>query len=75
MRKTITAKEAAEYLGVSYWLLLEKVKRGNLPCIRVGKRVLFRLESLDQWMDEQEKNSIKQLENEKVYGSLRKVEV
>ena len=41
-RTTLTAKEAAEYLGISYWLITQLVKRKQIPCSRVGKRILFR---------------------------------
>jgi len=53
-RATLTAKEAAEYLGISYWLLLELVKRGKMKVIRAGGRYLFRESSLIVWMDQQE---------------------
>ena len=31
-RTTLTAKEAAEYLGISYWLITQLVKRKQIPC-------------------------------------------
>ena len=46
-RTTLTAKEAAEYLGISYWLITQLVRRKQIPCSRVGKRILFREEALD----------------------------
>lgn len=57
-RSTLKAKEAAGYLGISYWLILEMAKRGEIPHIRAGSRVLFRRESLDGWMDEQEQANV-----------------
>ena len=53
-RATFSAKEAAEYLGVSYWLLLEMVKRKQISPIRAGNRYLFRQAALDEWMARQE---------------------
>lgn len=55
---TMTAKEAAEYIGVSYWHLLETAKRKQIPHVRVGARVLFRKETLDRWMANQEVLSV-----------------
>ncbi|WP_434642691.1 excisionase family DNA-binding protein [Thermoanaerobacterium thermosaccharolyticum] len=55
---TMTAKEAAQYLGVSYWLLLEMAKRHEVPYIACGSRKLFRKEALDRWMEEQEKKAL-----------------
>lgn len=53
-RVTLTAKEAATYLGISYWLILELVKRGELNCVKAGGRKLFRQSGLDDWMTRQE---------------------
>lgn len=38
-RTTLTMKETAEYLGVSYWLVTQLVKRKQIPCSRVGVKV------------------------------------
>lgn len=54
MRSTLDAKQAADYLGVSYWLILELVKRGEVPVVRLGSRLLFRMETLDKWMASKE---------------------
>lgn len=71
---TMTAKQAAQYLGISYWLILELVKKKQIPCIDLGGRKLFRKETLDKWMGEKEQAV--RLEYEKVehYGVLRKLE-
>ena len=57
-RTTLTMKETAEYLGVSYWLVTQLVKRKKIPCSRVGGKVLFRKEALDNYLNEKEKASI-----------------
>ncbi len=53
-RTTMKAKEAAGYLGISYWTLLQKVREKKIPCIKMGKRLLFRQETLAKWLAEQE---------------------
>lgn len=58
-RTTLTMKETAEYLGVSYWLVNQLVRRKQIPCARVGGRVLFRVQALDDYLKEKEENSIK----------------
>ena len=40
-RTTLTMKETAEYLGISYWLVNQLVRRREIPCARVGGRVPF----------------------------------
>lgn len=67
---TLTAKETAEYLGISYWLLLEMTKRKEVPFIACGSRKLFRKEALDSWMTEKEKISVAQ---EPTYGTIRRI--
>ena len=57
-RTTLTAKEAAEYLGISYWLITQLVRRKQIPCSRVGKRILFRKEDLDIYIRKKENDSL-----------------
>ena len=52
-------KETAEYLGILYWLVNQLVRRKQIPCARVGGRVLFRVQALDEYLKEKEENSIK----------------
>jgi excisionase family DNA binding protein len=40
-------KEAAAYLGVSTWWILERTWDGSLPFIRLGKRKLIAIEDLE----------------------------
>jgi excisionase family DNA binding protein len=53
-RQTMTAQETALYLGVSKDLIYSMVKVGELPAVKVGRRILFRKEALDRWMQVQE---------------------
>ncbi len=55
---TLTAKETATYLGISYWLVTQLVKRKELPCSKVGGKLLFRLDKLNEYLDEKENFSI-----------------
>ena len=57
-RITLTMKETAEYLGVSYWLVNQLVRRKQIPCARVGGRVLFRVKALDEYLSTKEENSL-----------------
>lgn len=53
-RSTLTAKEAAIYLGISLDLVYKESIYGSLPCVRIGRRKLFRKETLDRWMTNKE---------------------
>ena len=58
-RTILTMKETAEYLGISYWLVNQLVRRKQIPCARVGGRVLFRVQALDEYLKEKEENSLR----------------
>ena len=57
-KTTLTAKEAAEYLGISYWLITQLVRKKKIPCSRVGNRILFRKEALDIYLSKKENDSL-----------------
>ena len=52
-------RETAEYLGISYWLVNQLVRRKQIPFARVGGRVLFRVKSLEEYLKEKEEESLK----------------
>ena len=57
-RTTLTAKEAAEYLGISYWLANQLVRRKQIPCSKIGGKFLFRVQALDEYLTKKEKDSM-----------------
>ena len=57
-RSTLTMKEAAEYLGISYWLINQLVRRKEMPCSKVGGKFLFRVQALDEYLSSKEKASV-----------------
>lgn len=57
-RTTLTMKEAAEYLGVSYWLINQLVRRKQIPCSKVGGKFLFRVQVLDEYLRNKEQESV-----------------
>ena len=57
-RTTLTMKEAAEYLGISYWLINQLVRRKEIPCSKVGGKFFFRVQALDEYLSSKEKASV-----------------
>ena len=57
-RTTLTMKEAAENLGISYWLINQLVRRKEIPCSKVGGKFLFRVQALDEYLSSKEKASV-----------------
>lgn len=57
-RTTLTMKEATEYLGISYWLVNQLVRRKQIPCSKIGGKFLFRVQALDEYLTKKEKDSM-----------------
>ena len=57
-RTTLTMKEAAEYLGLSYWLINQLVRRKEIPCSKLGGKFLFRVQVLDEYLSLKEQESV-----------------
>jgi excisionase family DNA binding protein len=49
--KTITVPEAAEEVGISAWSYYQAVKRGELPALRVGRRLVVPVAKLRALLD------------------------
>jgi excisionase family DNA binding protein len=47
-RKTLTVTEAARALGVSRHQAYEAAKRGEIPIIKIGKRILVPVAALER---------------------------
>lgn len=73
---TMTANEAAQYVGISYWLILEMTKQNKIPFIACGSRKLFRKAALDKWMEDSEACSVTTpvVDSTTAYGKLRKIQ-
>jgi excisionase family DNA binding protein len=56
-RKTVTAKEIADYIGVHLDTIYTMVRQKEIPHFRVRRRILFSLETIDAWMREQEQKN------------------
>jgi excisionase family DNA binding protein len=51
-RKTISVEEAGRRLGVSRNLAYEAAKRGEIPTIKIGRRLLVPLASFERLLGE-----------------------
>lgn len=57
-RETMTVKEVAGYLGVHTDLIYAYVKEKYIPHVRLGSRILFTKQSIQSWIQEQERRSL-----------------
>jgi excisionase family DNA binding protein len=51
-RKTVTVDEAAKILGISRGGAYEAVKRGEIPTIKIGRRLLVPKAALDRLFEQ-----------------------
>ena len=65
---TIRIKEAAQYLGLSEYLVRKMCKAKQLPHIKAGGIYLFRESSLDEWMNQQESKNANTKPSNQIYG-------
>jgi excisionase family DNA binding protein len=52
---TVTTAEAARLLGISRNLAYEAARRGEIPTIRIGRRILVPIAALERLLSERER--------------------
>jgi len=57
----IDAREAAKMLHISIETIRRHSRAGEIPHVRLGKRVLYRASTLNAWIAEQELESVRPL--------------
>jgi excisionase family DNA binding protein len=50
-RRLVSLADASDYLSVSDWTVRQMVWRGDIPHVRLGKRILIDARDLDGWID------------------------
>ena len=50
-KRLYSIREASEYLGRTEWSVRELVWKGELPCVRIGRRVHIDIFDLNQLID------------------------
>jgi len=54
-KMALSPRACARALSISERLLWSKTNCGEIPCVRIGKRVLYPTDLLRQWLAEQAK--------------------
>lgn len=57
--QTIGHKEAARLLQIHPDRLYRLARAGQIPCIRLGRSIRYRVSALREWMEQQEKEAVK----------------
>ena len=51
-RKVLTVDEVAEKLGICSQLVRRQIKKGVIPCVKVGDRYLIPVVAFERWLAE-----------------------
>ena len=49
-RKVLTVDEVAEKLGICSQLVRRQIKKGVIPCVKVGDRYLIPIVAFERWL-------------------------
>ncbi len=50
LKRLVSQKEAAQYLGISYWMLRDLNFQGQIPYLKIGRRILIDLKDLEDYI-------------------------
>lgn len=53
----MTAKEAAEYLALAEQTVRDLAHKGQLPKVKLGRSLRFRLSDLNEWVEDRRKSA------------------
>lgn len=62
MKRVLDSTEAAQYLGISYWLIRKLVREKKIPYYKIESKTLFTKEILDKYIE----NSLEEPKKEKI---------
>ena len=51
-RKVLTVDEVADKLGICSQLVRRQIKKGIIPCVKVGDRYLIPIVAFERWLAE-----------------------
>lgn len=52
MKRVLDSMEAAQYLGISYWLIRKLVREKKIPYYKIESKTLFTKEILDKYIED-----------------------
>lgn len=51
-KRVLDSVEAAQYLGISYWLIRKLVREKKIPYYKIESKILFTKEILDKYIQD-----------------------
>lgn len=65
-KRILDSGEAADYLGISYWLIRKLVREKKIPHYKIESKTLFTKEILDKYIQDSLENPRPKLEKTKL---------
>ena len=67
-RRVLGSAEAAQYLGISYWLIRKLVREQKIPYYKIESKTLFTKEILDKYIQDSLEEAKPKTEEKKKYS-------
>ena len=67
-KRVLDSAEAAQYLGISYWLIRKLVREKKIPYYKIESKTLFTKEILDKYIEDSLEEAKPKTEEKKVYS-------
>ena len=67
-KRVLDSVEAAQYLGISYWLIRKLVREKKIPYYKIESKTLFTKEILDKYIQDSLEESKPKTEEKKKYS-------
>ena len=61
--RCLSEQEVAESLGLSYWSVRQMRLQQGLPHFKCGRRVFYRMETVQNWLEQQELGTVTTADN------------
>ena len=63
INRCLSELEVAENLGLSYWSVRQLRLQQGLPHFKCGRRIFYRLETVERWLEQQEQGIVTAADN------------
>ncbi len=67
-KRVLDSAEAAQYLGISYWLIRKLVREKKIPYYKIESKTLFTKEILDKYIQDSLEEAKPKAEEKKKYS-------
>ena len=67
-KSVLDSAQAAEYLGISYWLIRKLVREKKIPHYKIESKTLFTKEILDKYIEDSLEEASKSTKEKRIYS-------